>query len=105
LCTPPTRFIRSCAIRWKRLKNQGHTFCCGITRWGTTTTAISKELTIASRFSRAGPLQDAGAADTAYVGRFEKDPGIVFVRYGHEWIAACTNDGWILEYASKNWPR
>jgi len=76
-----------------------------ITRWGTTTTAISKELTIASRFSVAGPQQDAGAVDTAYVGRFEKYPGMVFVRYGHEWIAACTDDGWILEYASKSWPR
>jgi hypothetical protein len=71
-----------------------------ITRWGVTMTSFSHEMTIGSRYSGASVYEDLSEADVTYVGRSEKYPGVIFVRYGHEWIAECTEDGWILEYAT-----
>jgi hypothetical protein len=73
-----------------------------ISRWGGSMSSASNDLSIASQFS--GLSGFGSSTDTAYVGRLEKYPGVVFVRCGQKWVAACTDDGWILGYASRNWP-
>jgi hypothetical protein len=44
------------------------------------------------------------SSDTAYVARLDRYAGVIFVRCGQKWVAACTDDGWILGYAFTNTP-
>jgi len=68
---------------------------------GGSTNFATSDLTIDAQFSGMNCMCQSG--DPAYVGRLKKYPGIVFVRCGQKWVAACTDDGWILGYAALNW--
>jgi hypothetical protein len=70
-----------------------------ITRWGGTMTLGSDGLTILSQHGGCGTSEPK---DPVFVGRLDRYPGVVFIRSGQTFVAACTEDGWILKTASKN---
>jgi hypothetical protein len=73
-----------------------------LNRWGGSMTNDSDGLCIET--SKWDGYDDGDNDGPAYIGRLDKYPGVVFVRCGSAWVAACTDDGWILSHVSKNEP-
>lgn len=69
-------------------------------RWGGTTGNGSGAPFLVCK--NGGDLGYDFANETPYVGKNPKYPGITFVRAGQQWVAACTDDGYIVEYAGKS---
>jgi hypothetical protein len=70
-----------------------------VNRWGGTFISGSSELCVDTQFGGNFGQDYYGDAAT---GRLAKYPGVIFVRGGDEWIAAISEDGWLLKTASKS---
>jgi hypothetical protein len=69
-------------------------------RWGGSFSSGSNGLEVETQFG--GNLGDLNYFGDATVGRLAKYPGVIFVRGGDQWIAAVSEDGWILNAAMKS---
>lgn len=92
--TPVTSFPYDAAHGIVLLRNGS------VTRWGGTMGNGSNDLSIATQFS--GLHGFGNSLEEAYVGRLARYPDVIFVRCGHKWVAACTADGCVLGYASRD---
>jgi hypothetical protein len=68
-----------------------------VSRWGGSFTSGSNDLDVETRLG--GTFGASGYSGNAAVGHLAKYPGVIFVRGGDKWIAAASDDGWILNGA------
>jgi hypothetical protein len=71
-----------------------------VNRWGGYFSSGSNSLEIDTRCG--GNLGNSNYFGNAAICRLAKYPGVIFVRGGNEWVAAVSDDGWILNAAMKS---
>ncbi|MGD0461684.1 MAG: hypothetical protein ABSB74_04265 [Tepidisphaeraceae bacterium] len=69
-------------------------------RWGGSFSSGSNSLEVETRCG--GNFGDSNYFGDAATGRLAKYPGVTFVRGGNHWIAAVSEDGWLLSAAMKS---
>ena len=69
-----------------------------LSRWGVTSGSAQNTLGIETEF---GSSWGGNYSGDAAIGRQSKYPGVIFVGAGDEWIAAVSEEGWILNAAMK----